>query len=223
MGVSAALLAVLVVKIHPDHVVPAKPTAGTLAFLVAGLVLMAGSFVLAAWRWQTVLAVFDAHVSLRTLFKHYLAGQFVGNVLPSTIGGDVLRVSRSSKDVGGARDVAFAAVVLERLTGIDRVALPHVRGIRGPPRSRRPRSEPGRPAHRGLDGRSCSRSSLALAASPRLAGRFAHHENWMRYVGIVHIGVNRLRHDPSRRDGRDRRGDRRTRLRSSPPSTARST
>ena len=29
---------------------------------------------------------------------HYLAGQFVGNVLPSTIGGDVLRVSRGVED-----------------------------------------------------------------------------------------------------------------------------
>ena len=37
---------------------------------------------------------------------------------------------------------------------------------------------------------------MVLAASPRLAGRFAEHENWMRYVGIVHIGVDRLRRDP---------------------------
>ena len=91
MGVSAVLLAILVVKISSENIVPSHPTTGTLAFLVAGLVLMCGSFVLAAWRWQRVLAVFDAHVPLQTLSKHYLAGQFVGNVLPSTIGGDVLR------------------------------------------------------------------------------------------------------------------------------------
>jgi hypothetical protein len=36
-------------------------------------------------------------------------------MLPSTIGGDVLRVSRSSKTAGG--DVAFASVAIERLTG----------------------------------------------------------------------------------------------------------
>ena len=90
-------------------------------FLAAGIALMAGSFVVASWRWQRVLAIFGTHVRLRTLTKHYLAGQFVGNLLPSTVGGDVLRVSRSSADTGNTT-TAFAAVVLERLTGF--VALP---------------------------------------------------------------------------------------------------
>src|SRR5689334_24916073 len=76
---------------------------------------------LSAWRWQRVLAVFDVHVPLRTLTSHYFAGQFVGNVLPSTIGGDVLRVSRASNSTGSTT-VAFASVALERLTGF--VALP---------------------------------------------------------------------------------------------------
>jgi hypothetical protein len=194
MGVSAVLLTILVVKISSEHIVPEHPTTGTLAFLVAGLLLMCGSFVLAAWRWQRVLAVFGAHVPMRILFKHYLAGQFVGNVLPSTIGGDVLRVTRSSKDVGGARDVAFAAVVLERLTGFVALPLLTVLGFVARPDL--------------LHGRAWVAIIIAvstvavlfvimlLAASPRLAGRFAEHENWMRYVGIVHIGVDRLRRDP---------------------------
>ena len=42
-------------------------------------------------------------------------------MLPSTIGGDVLRVSRASKTTGTG-DIAFASVVIERLTGF--VALP---------------------------------------------------------------------------------------------------
>ena len=37
---------------------------------------------------------------------------------------------------------------------------------------------------------------MMLAGSPRLAGRFAEHENWMRYIGVVHVGVDRLRRDP---------------------------
>ena len=57
---------------------------------------------LSAWRWQRVLAVFDAHTRLPNLVSHYLAGQFVGNFLPSTIGGDVLRVSRLTQLVHGA-------------------------------------------------------------------------------------------------------------------------
>jgi uncharacterized membrane protein YbhN (UPF0104 family) len=29
-----------------------------------------------------------------------------------------------------------------------------------------------------------------------MAGRFKDHENWMRYIGVVHVGVDRLRRDP---------------------------
>jgi uncharacterized protein (TIRG00374 family) len=193
MGVSAVLLAILVVKISSENIVPSHPTTGTLAVLVAGLLLMCGSFVLAAWRWQRVLAVFGAHVPLPTLSKHYLAGQFVGNVLPSTIGGDVLRISRSSKDVG-ARDMAFASVVLERLTGFVALPLLTFLGFLARPDL--------------LHGRAWVAVLIAgatlgflfvilvLAGSPRLAGRFAENENWMRYIGVVHVGVDRLRRDP---------------------------
>jgi glycosyltransferase 2 family protein len=37
---------------------------------------------------------------------------------------------------------------------------------------------------------------VLVAGSPRLAGRFKDHENWMRYIGIVHVGIDRLRRDP---------------------------
>jgi uncharacterized membrane protein YbhN (UPF0104 family) len=36
---------------------------------------------------------------------------------------------------------------------------------------------------------------LFLAGHPKAAGRFAERDNWMRAVGAVHIGVDRLRRD----------------------------
>lgn len=194
-GVSAALLAILIAKIDPDDFVPPhRSLPGALAFLCTGILLMGLSFVVASWRWQRVLAVYDAHVPLRILTKHYLAGQFVGNALPSTVGGDVLRISRCSKDTGST-EVAFASVVLERLTGF--VALPLLTFV-------------GFVARPDLF--ETSRSWIAivtavgsllvlvvilvLAASPRLAGRFVHRANWTRFIGIVHVGVDRLRRDP---------------------------
>lgn len=192
--VSAGLFAVLLTKIHFDDFVPPHHTSGTWAFLAAGIGLMGLSFVLASWRWQRVLAVFGHHVRLRTLTKHYLAGQFVGNLLPSTIGGDVLRISRSSADTGNTTE-AFAAVVLERLTGFVVLPILVLAGFVAMPSLF---DEP--------------RSSLALliaggtvvflavivflAAHPKAAGRFAEHDNWMRAIGAVHIGVDRLRRDP---------------------------
>ena len=57
--VSAALLVFLVTKIPSDSVQPKDTHAGTLTFLAAALALTFAGFVLSAWRWQRVLAVFD--------------------------------------------------------------------------------------------------------------------------------------------------------------------
>lgn len=194
--VSAALLAVLVTKIPADEVQPKDTHTGTLLFLAFGLLFTFAGFVLSAWRWQRVLAVFDRHVPLRTLLNHYLAGQFVGNVLPSTIGGDVLRVSRAAKTTGTS-DVAFASVVIERLSGFVALPLLSIIGFAL------------KPSLLELD-----RSWIAVmiagatvaalvlivlaAASPHLAGRFASHQNWMRFIGAVHIGIDRIRREPRR-------------------------
>ena len=191
--VSAALLAILISKIDFDVVVPRQRHLSTLAWLAAALGMAAAGIVLSAWRWQRVIAVFDVHVPVRRLTGHYFAGQFVGNVLPSTIGGDVLRVTRSSKDIGSS-ETAFAAVALERLTGF--LALPLICAF-------------GFLIDPGLLESSTAWiallvSGIALAAlgailflagHPKAAGRFQGHENWTRFLGAVHVGVARLRAD----------------------------
>ncbi|MFI5045779.1 MAG: lysylphosphatidylglycerol synthase transmembrane domain-containing protein [Acidimicrobiia bacterium] len=193
--VSAALLAFLVTKIPAGSVQPKDTHAGTLVFFFAALALTFGGFVLSAWRWQRVLAVFDVVVPLRTLLSHYLAGQFVGNVLPSTIGGDVLRVSRSSKRAGG--DVAFASVAIERLTGF--VALPlltFIGFVVKPSLLDLPHAW----VAVAISGVTIATLIVVLfvAGHPSLAGRFESHENWMRFIGSVHTGVSRLRREPRR-------------------------
>jgi hypothetical protein len=118
----------------------------------------------------------------------------VGNVLPSTIGGDVLRVSRAAKTTG-AGDVAFASVVIERLSGFVALPLLTVLGFAL------------EPSLLELDHAWIALAIagatvvglvviLAVAGSPHLAGRFAKHRNWMRFIGAVHIGIDRIRHEP---------------------------
>ena len=122
--VSVALLGVLVLKApNPDELLPepAPPPRPPCCCVPRCSCTLLG-VVLSAWRWQRVLLVFDARVPLRPLIGHYFAGQFVGNVLPSTIGGDVLRVSRGPRTRSTRRRSRSASVVLERLTGF--VALP---------------------------------------------------------------------------------------------------
>jgi uncharacterized protein (TIRG00374 family) len=192
--VSAVLLAVLVTKIRPEHLLPERRHLSTLAFLVVGLLLTGIGIVLSAWRWQRVFEVFDVRVSLRTLTKHYFAGQFVGNVLPSTVGGDVLRVSRATTTTGSG-SVAFASVVLERLSGFIALPLLVFLGF-----LLRPSLLDNNHAWMAL---AIAFGTLALlgvilvvAGHPKLAGRFAEQQNWKRFIGAVHVGIDRLRRQP---------------------------
>jgi uncharacterized protein (TIRG00374 family) len=194
LGVTAVVLGVLIWKVpEPGKILPDDHVA-TLALLFGALVTAFVGVVLSAWRWQQVLVLFDRPVPLVTLTRHYLAGMFVGNVLPSTIGGDVVRVTRATPSIGSASD-AFGSVVLERLTGF--VALPVLvfTGF-----ALRPSLLDAPHAWIALlvAGATLAALSIVLfvAGHPRIAGRFASHENWMRFIGAVHRGVDRLRREP---------------------------
>ncbi len=192
--VSAVLLAVLVSKIHPEDLLPERRQLSTIAFLVAGLLLTALGIVLSAWRWQRVLEVFDVRLPLRTLTGHYFAGQFVGNVLPSTVGGDVVRVSRTATTTGSG-SVAFASVVLERLTGFVVLPLLVFLGFLFRP-SLLDNNHAWIALAIGCGTLLLLGVILLVTGQPRLAGRFAERENWMRFIGAVHVGIDRLRHRP---------------------------
>lgn len=196
LGVTGGLLAVLLAKApEPGELLP-DGHLDTLLLIGAAIATTLLGVVLAAWRWQRTLLLFDVDLPLLTLTRHYLAGMFVGNVLPSTIGGDVVRVTRVGAIAGSPSDV-FGSVAVERLTGF--VALP-VLVISGMAIN---------PAVLGarhtwvpilVAGATLALLALVLiaAAHPRLAGRFADRDNWVRYLGAVHRGVDRLRRHPDR-------------------------
>lgn len=197
IAVSLGLLVVLVTQVPDldfDTILPEGHHLLTVTLLALALLTTLLGIVLSAWRWQRVLVAFRARVPLPRLTSHYLAGQFVGNVLPSTIGGDVLRIARCSRSTGSA-ETSFASVVLERLTGF--VALPFLVLL-------------GfllRPSLLDVDHAWVALAIagvtllvlvaiLTVAAHPRLAGRFRDHANWMRFVGAVHQGVDNVRRRP---------------------------
>ena len=192
---SVVMLAFLFRKVHLSSLFP-EWDAHAFWLLLAGLAVTAVGIVLSAFRWQAVLAALGLHAGVRTLLNHYLAGLFVGNFLPSTIGGDVLRVARQSAD-NGDRPSTFASVVLERLTGW--LVLPVITlsafvinpGLR----------ELGNAT---LLAFSLSVVTLVLlcallfaAAHPRVGGRLATSEGWQRFLGAVHLGLDRFRRHPA--------------------------
>jgi uncharacterized protein (TIRG00374 family) len=197
IALSLLMLAVLIWRVpsfDADEVVPAF-TARTVAWLVVAALLTLFGLVLSALRWQRVLEVLGLHAGLRRLLSHYLAGQFVSNVLPTTIGGDVLRVTRLARETGESPNT-FASVVLERLTGWLVLPVISVAGFLVNPPLR----------HLGT----ATRVALGLAfatlialgmllyavADQRIGGRFAAKEGWRRFAGAVHLGLDELRHQP---------------------------
>lgn len=197
IAVSAALLAFLFTQLEdlePSEILPTW-SLSTVLWLTGAAGLTFAGIALSTARWQQVLTAMGIHSRWRHLFSHYLAGQFVSNVLPTTIGGDVLRVSRLSRENREAPKT-FASVVLERLSGW--IVLPLITFV-------------GLAANPGL--RELGRAStvaaviacvtlgglvlvVALVADRRLGGRFSHHEGWQRFAGAVHLGITNLRQHP---------------------------
>lgn len=194
MLVSAVLLAVLVSRIDFEGAFPKHRHLSTVAFFALAVLTATIGIVLSAWRWQRVLAAFGAPVRLRALTSHYFAGQFLGNVLPSTIGGDVLRISRSAKNIGSS-ETAFAAVALERLSGFVALPLLCFLGFAINPSLLESSTAWVAILVSGITLAALG-VILLLAAHPKMAGRFRDHENWMRFIGATHTGVEQLRADP---------------------------
>ena len=194
VAASVVMLALLVPRVHLSSLLPAW-SVSRLLWLGAALLVTLLGVVLATLRWQQVLLALGLPTPTGPLLSHSFAGLFVGNFLPSTIGGDVLRVTRLSAR-NRESPTTFASVVLERLSGwivlpvITLVALfanPHLLELK-------------RASVVALAVSGATLLLLAtvlyLAAHPNLGGRLAAHASWLRFVGAVHLGVERFRRQP---------------------------
>jgi glycosyltransferase 2 family protein len=194
---SLAMLAVLVWQapdFEADKLVP-EWRASTPWWLFGASAFTLGAIVLSSMRWQAVLTALGVRSHLGGLIKHYLAGQFVSNVLPTTIGGDVLRVSRLSKE-NGETPASFASVVLERLTGwLILPVLTYIGFVVNPGLTHL-----GTATSVALSLASATLVLLVvlllLVASHRFGAKFGGNEGWRRFAGAVHLGLERLRHHP---------------------------
>lgn len=191
--VAVVLIGRLLAAAHNDSLPEASGM--TIVWLAAALLFTGAGMVLSAVRWQRVLHVLEVDADLGRLLNHYAAGQFVGNLLPTTVGGDVLRVTRLGRDTDNT-PTSFASVVLERLTGW--LVLPAfiLAGMLVNP---------------GL-ARLGTASTVAVlvafatigvllillwaAEHPRFGGRLLGTSRWRQLLGAVHVGVASLRRHP---------------------------
>ena len=190
---SAAMLAFLVPRIHLASLFPSRQLS-TLGWLAGGLAVYTVAVFLSTVRWGQVLHALEIPSHLPPLVSHTLAGMFVSNFLPSTVGGDVLRVTRLSA-VNGQRHTSVASVVVERLTGF--LVLPFITLV----------ALIGNPTllHLGQASRLsitvavgtlvALAAILLLVSSSKVGERFAGR-SWLGFVAAVHLVLARLRRDP---------------------------
>src|SRR5258708_4445965 len=91
--------------------------------LILGVLLVGLTVVVAGWRWQQWLSIFDIRVGLAPLIAIAVIGQFFLMFLPGPAGDDLTRmlyISRIAKERVGR---ACLTVVLDRCTGLASILL----------------------------------------------------------------------------------------------------
>jgi hypothetical protein len=109
--------------------------------LAAAIAAIAATMVLGAVRWQLLLKLEGAQLSLATLLKIVLVGSFFNQMLPSGVGGDAVRVWRC-REHGIGLGHAVRSILLDRVSGyvaclaLYAVALPHLLRVTAEERDR---------------------------------------------------------------------------------------
>ncbi len=89
----------------------------TIGYFLASLAIMIVSVVPMAWRWQKLLAARGIVEAVPWLARAYYVGYMVGQVLPTSIGGDASRIFETTRRHPGSGGPAAATVLLERALG----------------------------------------------------------------------------------------------------------
>lgn len=79
--------------------------------------IMVGTVPLMAWRWQRLLAARGIHDRLRWLTRAYLTAYTAGQILPTSIGGDAMRIFETSRRHPGKGGPIAGSILLERALG----------------------------------------------------------------------------------------------------------
>lgn len=89
----------------------------SLAWYLGALAIMAGSVVPMAWRWQLLLRARGIRDRLPWLARAYLTSYTAGQILPTSIGGDAMRIFETSRRHPGKGGPIAGSVLLERALG----------------------------------------------------------------------------------------------------------
>jgi glycosyltransferase 2 family protein len=88
-----------------------------LGYLLLALFLMVVTIIPMAWRWQLLLRAKGVEDEMGWLTRAYFVSYAAGQVLPTSVGGDAVRIYESARRHPGHGDTGAASVLLERAIG----------------------------------------------------------------------------------------------------------
>lgn len=121
LSFTTILLVIIFRSIHPQEVLEAVTTV-SLLHLLAALLTQLASFTIAAYRWQLIVQRLGFQASFVFYLGSYFKGAFCNQGLPTSIGGDGVRIYDSSKVTGSTED-AFFGVFIDRIIGLSGLLL----------------------------------------------------------------------------------------------------
>lgn len=113
--VSGGLLGYLILQADPAKLWE-QGTSVRLDMLGLALLLQFCGIALSSLKWSVILGTRNQHQPYPWLLSTYLVGQFANNFLPTSVGGDAIRVFQLKRRIGSLSQ-ASASVFIDRLTG----------------------------------------------------------------------------------------------------------
>ena len=86
-------------------------------YLLLALFLMVVTILPMAWRWQLLLRAKDVEDNIPWLTRAYFVSYAAGQILPTSVGGDAVRIYETARRHPGHGDTGAATVLLERAIG----------------------------------------------------------------------------------------------------------
>jgi glycosyltransferase 2 family protein len=87
-------------------------------YLILAIVFFFCSQFVIVWRWHTLLSIKGIYIPLVTLLGYVLIGGFISNFLPSTIGGDIIKIVGLTRECTANKGLLTASVIVDRLYNI---------------------------------------------------------------------------------------------------------
>ena len=92
-------------------------------YILISMLILFLQLIIANFRWYLVLKYLSTPVSISTLYSYLWVGNFFNQALPSSVGGDALRVFYLHKNSNTSINRSTLSVVLDRVTGVTGLVL----------------------------------------------------------------------------------------------------